>query len=256
MDNNFPKCYGIIPARYDSSRFPGKPLADICGKPMFWHVYTRASMAPALVRVVIATDDDRIMDAARKLGVPAVMTAKDHASGTDRVWEAAEIIGAGPDSVVVNIQGDEPLLAPEMLEELVAPFSDTDVSVSTLARAITPADAESPDMVKVVTADNGDALYFSRSVIPFARDGAEGQYLGHVGLYAFRKSALDLFINLAPGRIERIEKLEQLRLLENNISIRVVKTGHESIGVDRPGDIGRVVAIMESMELKGCKCPA
>lgn len=244
MNKNLPPCYGIIPARYDSSRFPGKPLADICGKPMFWHVYTRASMAAALVRVVIATDDDRIMDAARKLSVPAVMTAADHVSGTDRVREAADILGVEPDAVVVNIQGDEPMLDPDMLEELVAPFSEASVSVSTLARRIRPADAKSPDLVKVVVGKTGDALYFSRSVIPFARDDALAEYLGHVGLYAFRKSVLDRFVMLAPGRLERIEKLEQLRLLENNISIRVVETAHESIGVDRPEDIDRVVAAM------------
>lgn len=249
MNKNFPKCYGIIPVRYASSRFPGKPLADICGKPMFWHVYTRTSMAATLVRVVIATDDNRIMDVARKLDVPAVMTAADHASGTDRVHEAAEKIGVEPDAVVVNIQGDEPLLDPKMLEELVAPFSDANVSVSTLARHISPADAQSPDLVKLVVAKNMDALYFSRSVIPFARDDAIGGYLGHVGLYAFRKSVLDRFVNLAPGRLERIEKLEQLRFLENNIPIRVVKTTHESIGVDRPGDIARVVEIMTDSEI-------
>ncbi|NOY70340.1 MAG: 3-deoxy-manno-octulosonate cytidylyltransferase [Deltaproteobacteria bacterium] len=240
-----PPCYGIIPARYDSSRFPGKPLADIRGKPMFWHVYTRAAMTAALVRVVIATDDNRIMDAAHKLNVPAVMTAADHVSGTDRVREAAESIGVEPDAVVVNIQGDEPLLDPKMLEELVAPFSDANVSVSTLTRHISPADAQRPDLVKVVVGQNGNALYFSRSVIPFARDEFPVEYLGHVGLYAFRKSVLDRFVNLAPGRLERIEKLEQLRLLENNIPIRVVETAYESIGVDRPEDISRVIAAME-----------
>jgi len=215
---------------------------------MFWHVYSRAAMAEALVRVVIATDDDRIMAAARKLDVPAVMTAKDHASGTDRVREAADMLGIEPDAVVVNIQGDEPMLDPKMLDELVAPFSDAKVSVSTLARPVSPKDVQSPDLVKVVVGETGNALYFSRSVIPYARDASVETsvetYLGHVGIYAFRKSVLDRFVMLAPGRLEGIEKLEQLRLLENNIPIRVVETAHESIGVDRPEDIDRVIAAM------------
>ena len=205
-------------------------------------------MAEALVRVVIATDDDRIMAAARKLDVPAVMTAKDHASGTDRVREAADMLGIEPDAVVVNIQGDEPMLDPKMLDELVAPFSDAKVSVSTLARPVSPKDVQSPDLVKVVVGETGNALYFSRSVIPYARDASVETsvetYLGHVGIYAFRKSVLDRFVMLAPGRLEGIEKLEQLRLLENNIPIRVVETAHESIGVDRPEDIDRVIAAM------------
>jgi len=212
---------------------------------MFWHVYTRAAAASALVRIVVATDDARIMEAARSLDVPAVMTAKWHATGSDRVREAAEIIGVEPDAVVVNIQGDEPMLNPDMLDELVAPFTDENVRVTTLARPIGIEDARNPDRVKVVLAKNRDALYFSRSIVPFARDGAEAAWLCHVGLYAFRKSVLDRFVNLAPGRLEMIEKLEQLRLLENNIPIRVVETTHESFGVDRPEDIPRVVAAMK-----------
>ncbi len=249
-----PPCYGIIPARYASSRFPGKPLADILGKPMFWHVYERARRCSALIDVALATDDDRIMAAAQNLGVPAVMTRPDHPSGTDRVMEAALALGVSESAVVVNIQGDEPLLDPEMLDQLVAPFSDPDTRVATLAIPIDHQEALRPDRVKVVMDDRGRALYFSRAPIPWLRDGEAdddagthgSHYLGHVGLYAFRMRALARFVSLPPGRLERIERLEQLRLLENGIPIRVVETTRRSIGVDRPEDIRRVVEMMRA----------
>ncbi|MBG3877069.1 3-deoxy-manno-octulosonate cytidylyltransferase [Desulfovibrio oxamicus] len=271
----FPTCYGIIPARYASSRFPGKPLADIAGMPMFWHVYQRAARCPELCKVVLATDDERIAQAAQRLDVPFVMTRPDHESGTDRVYEAACLLGrdlessgaAGlpDDAVVVNIQGDEPALDPRMLSQLVAPFAAAGdgarVRVATLAMVIDAAEAASPDRVKVVTAANGDALYFSRAAIPFARDGgapagdaATGpdhsgpEYLGHVGLYAFRLEALRAFTQLAPSFLERREKLEQLRLLENGIPIRVVRTTFRTHGVDRPEDIGIIINLLGENE--------
>jgi 3-deoxy-manno-octulosonate cytidylyltransferase (CMP-KDO synthetase) len=239
-------CYGIIPARYASSRFPGKPLADILGKPMFWHVYNRACMCPHISRVVLATDDERIAAAAREHGVEYVMTSPDHASGTDRVYEAACAMGVEEHAVVVNIQGDEPALNPMMLTELVSPFmEDAAVQVSTLAQSITAADALSPDIVKVVPSANGDALYFSRAAIPFCRDGEPARgYCGHIGLYAFRFGALRRFTGLAPSSLEQTEKLEQLRLLENNIPIRVVMTGHKTHGVDRPEDISIILNML------------
>ncbi|GFM38608.1 3-deoxy-manno-octulosonate cytidylyltransferase [Desulfovibrio psychrotolerans] len=242
--------FGIIPARYESSRFPGKPLADILGKPMFWHVYTRARQCPLLTRVVLATDDLRIADAAREHGVECVMTRTDHPSGTDRVYEAACLLGVPEDAVVVNIQGDEPALNPQMLTQLVSPFTqDAAVQVSTLAQSVSVQGAHSPDVVKVVCSANGDALYFSRAPIPFCRDAdAEGQaagaYHGHIGLYAFRLAALRRFTELAPSRLEQTEKLEQLRLLENNISIRVVMTQHKTHGVDRPEDIATILNML------------
>lgn len=241
MNNpGLPQCFGIIPARFGSTRFPGKPLADICGKPMFWHVFDRARQCPALTQVAIATDDDRIADAANRFDVPVIMTKSDHVSGTDRVREAAVKMGVSKNAVVVNIQGDEPLLDPAMLTELVTPFSDPDVCVTTLARPVSPADAARPDQVKVVLATNNDAIYFSRCPIPYARDDKYTAYLGHVGLYAFKKSALDRFVSLPQGTLEKIEKLEQLRLLENGIPIRVVLSSYESISVDRPEDLERV----------------
>lgn len=234
-----PEAYGVIPARYASSRFPGKPLAKILGKPMFVHVYERASRCRTLKRVVLATDDDRIAAAAESYGVPWVMTSADHASGTDRVREAADLLGVREESVVVNIQGDEPALDPAMLDELLAPFADPQVRVTTLARTISEAEAQSPDRVKTVLAASGDALYFSRSLIPHRRDhdGADFPYLLHIGLYAFRMETLRRFTSLPEGRLEGVEKLEQLRLLEAGIPIRVSVTERRCLGVDRPEDL-------------------
>ncbi len=239
-----PECYGIIPSRYQSSRFPGKPLAEIHGKPMFWHVHNQAAKCPALSKVALATDDHRIFAAAEKLSVPVLMTAETHPSGTDRVLEAAEKMGVPDDAVVVNIQGDEPALDPDMLTQLVAPFADPSVAVSTLALKIDAAEAANPDRVKVVFAESGRALYFSRSPIPFDREEAGGTFFGHIGLYAFRMAALRKFVNLGESRLERREKLEQLRLLENDIPIHVVVTEHRSIGVDRPEDLTTVTRII------------
>jgi len=242
--NKLPKCYGIIPARYGSTRFPGKPLAEILGKPMFWHVFQRAGQCPELSQIVVATDDDRIVSAANELGVPVVMTRDDHPSGTDRVMEAAGLLQVPEDAVVVNIQGDEPLLEPAMLTQLVLPFVDPEVQVTTLARKIDPKEAESPDLVKVVFAKDGKALYFSRFSIPYRSDGQGDEYYGHIGLYAFRMSTLKEFVVLNPSRLETIERLEQLRLLENGIPIHVVVTYHRSISVDRPDDIKTVSKIL------------
>lgn len=241
-----PISYGIIPARYDSKRFTGKPLALILGKPMFWHVYQRATQCPRLARVVLATDDSRILEKAEELNVPALMTRGDHKSGTDRVIEAAHQLNLPDDAVVVNIQGDEPALEPNMLTELLTPFESGTVQVSTLARQITAKDAENPDQVKVVFTHDHRALYFSRAIIPYARNKENvPPYFGHIGLYAFRMSTLIQFGTLQPSTLERTEKLEQLRLLENGIPIHVVLTKHTSIGVDRPEDIERVVRILE-----------
>jgi 3-deoxy-manno-octulosonate cytidylyltransferase (CMP-KDO synthetase) len=245
-----PTFYAIIPARYDSSRFPGKPLVEILGVPMCVRVHRRASLCPLFAKVVLATDDERIMNAAAAWNVPALMTARGHESGTDRVLEAARLLGAQADAVVVNVQGDEPALEPAMLEELLAPFSGPrarEVQAATLAAPLDRADAASPDRVKVVLDAAGRALYFSRANIPFRRD-AEGEGgvapLLHVGLYAFRMATLERFSALPQGRLERTEKLEQLRLLENGIPIHVAITGHACHGVDRPEDIAHIEHIL------------
>ena len=246
---NLPPCYGIIPARYASSRFPGKPLADILGKPMFWHVWTRASRCTALESVTMATDDVRIADTAASLGVPCIMTSSEHPSGTDRVYEAACILGIPNDAVVVNIQGDEPALDPLMLTELVRPFTGLDIRVSTLAHEISPQEALSPDRVKLVRSGNGTALYFSRFAIPYDRAAEGAAYLGHIGLYAFRLEALRRFTELEPSRLERSEKLEQLRFLENNIPIYVALIRGHSQGVDKPEDLQSIVSLLEAQKV-------
>lgn len=246
--STFPPCYGIIPARFKSHRFPGKPLADILGKPMFYRVYERAVSCPSLKKVWLATDDQRIYDAARDLAVPVVMTDPDHPSGSDRIMEAARILGLEDDAVVVNIQGDEPALDPEMLKKLVEPFVSSAIQVTTLARIIDARQAENPDRVKVVRSEKGFALYFSRSKIPFIRDidQTDTDYLLHIGIYAYRISALKAFTSLPPSPLETIEKLEQLRLLEASIPIYVVLTDYQGFGVDRPEDLQLIVRQLQS----------
>jgi 3-deoxy-manno-octulosonate cytidylyltransferase (CMP-KDO synthetase) len=242
------KYYGIIPARFQSERFPGKPLADILGRPMFWHVYHRARQCAKLSQVVLATDDQRIMSAARSLEVPALLTRPDHPSGTDRVLEAAQQLKVPPDAVVVNIQGDEPALVPAMLSQLLEPFADEHVQVTTLVRRIDGTEAGNPNRVKVVIAADGRALYFSRAPIPYHGADQQSGYWAHIGLYAFRMAVLQTFVTLRPSPLEKIEKLEQLRLLEHDIPIHVVPTEHLSFGVDRPEDIAAVCELLKQTE--------
>jgi len=241
---NLPKCYGIIPARYGSTRFPGKPLAEILGKPMFWHVFKRARRCPQLSKTILATDDHRIISAAKNLNVPVIKTRDDHLSGTDRVLEAAELLNVPEDAVVVNIQGDEPTLEPDMLTELIRPFKSSNVRVTTLARKIDTKEAENPDRVKLVFSKSGRALYFSRSLIPYTHIEQKNEFYGHIGLYAFRMNSLRQFVELGPSGLEITEKLEQLRLLENEIPVHVVITEYQSIGVDRPEDLEIVNRIL------------
>lgn len=241
--SSMPRCHGFVPARYASSRFPGKPLAEILGKPMFWHVCTRAMQCPELESVYLATDDERIFQAAKDLDIPVIMTAPNHPSGTDRIHEAACALGLGGSDVVVNIQGDEPALAPGMLSQLLAPFTDAEVQATTLAHQISHERAQISDQVKVIWTNRGDALYFSRSVIPHGTKKDQPIW-GHIGMYAYRFATLERFTSLAPGRLEQCERLEQLRLLENGIPIRVVPTEYITRGVDRPSDIEAVQALM------------
>jgi 3-deoxy-manno-octulosonate cytidylyltransferase (CMP-KDO synthetase) len=243
MDNP-PAVYGIIPARYGSSRFPGKPLTPILQRPMFWHVFSRASQCPQLAGVYLATDDERIRRAAEALDIPAVMTDPGHPSGTDRIFEAAQRLKLPGDSVVVNIQGDEPALAPEMLSLVVEPFSDQRVRVSTLASPVSEREAADPNLVKVAISGQGWALYFSRCAIPYHRSEGERRYMGHIGLYAYRLDDLQRFVALGPSRLELTEKLEQLRFLEAGIPIRVASCYHRTTGVDSPEDVPRVEAIL------------
>ena len=250
-------CYGIIPARYASSRLPGKPLADIAGRPMFWHVWQRARRCLSLKDVWLATDDERVAAAAGTWDVPCVLTSPDHPSGTDRVREAAVRLKLPMDAIVVNIQGDEPLLEPAMLDELTAPFADEGVCACTLATPLDPADPKdaaliaSPHQVKVVMDEAGDALYFSRAPIPFARDSSlPPRFAGHVGLYAFRRDVLERVTALPPSPLEQTEKLEQLRLLEHRIPLRVVLTRWRTHGVDTPEDLETVRALVAAEQAR------
>jgi 3-deoxy-manno-octulosonate cytidylyltransferase (CMP-KDO synthetase) len=233
----------IIPARYHSTRLPGKPLADIGGRPMIEHVYRRAAASPAVDAVIVATDDPRVRDAVEAFGGVAVMTRADHGSGSDRLAEVAESLAC---SLIVNVQGDEPLLATEMIAEAVAPLAaDPTIPMGTLRRRIDdPADLVNPSVVKVVTDRSGFALYFSRAPIPHAREAPGAPHAGpafkHIGLYVYQRRFLLQFAKLEPTPLERTESLEQLRALEHGFRIRAVETTYDSIGVDTPADLERV----------------
>jgi 3-deoxy-manno-octulosonate cytidylyltransferase (CMP-KDO synthetase) len=239
----------VIPARYAATRLPGKPLVSLDGKPMIQRVWERAAQASRISRVIIATDDERILKAAAGFGAEAVMTRSEHRSGTERVAEvAAHIAGAGND-VFVNVQGDEPLVEPEAIDTLVAAVeSDEGVSVATLMVPIAkPADIMDPNIVKVVLDFDDNALYFSCAPIPWVRDRespVHAQHMKHLGLYAFRREALVDFATLPVGDLERIEQLEQLRWMENGYKIRVAETHHDSVSVDVAEDVARVEQLL------------
>ncbi|HWV38913.1 MAG TPA: 3-deoxy-manno-octulosonate cytidylyltransferase [Vulgatibacter sp.] len=231
----------VIPARFASERLPGKPLADLHGKPMIVRVLERARAARGVDAVVVATDDERIAAAVREAGGQVVMTPPDCPSGSDRCAHAARQLGDL--DLVVNVQGDEPLLDPAAIEELVGAFSDPAVEMATLARPLEAGEAENPNVVKVVRDLRGDALYFSRAAIPYRR-GDDAAARAHVGIYAFRAAFLQAFTRLAPTPLERTERLEQLRALEHGHAIRVLDTAYHSLGVDTPEDLERVRALL------------
>jgi 3-deoxy-manno-octulosonate cytidylyltransferase (CMP-KDO synthetase) len=228
----------VIPARYASTRFPGKALADIAGRPMIEHVYGRAAAARNVDAVIVATDDPRIADAVVKFGGEVRMTSAAHLTGTDRLAEVA----AGLDcDLIVNVQGDEPLIEPDTIDAAIEPFRDDPaLLMSTVSTRILHNDAiTDPNIVKVVSDVRGFALYFSRSPIPYPRGPREASYK-HLGLYVYRREFLQRIAALEPTALERSESLEQLRVLENGFSIKVVETRHDSIGVDTPEDLERV----------------
>jgi 3-deoxy-manno-octulosonate cytidylyltransferase (CMP-KDO synthetase) len=233
----------IIPSRFGSTRFQGKPLALISGKPMIQHVYETTAQADIVDRVVVATDDDRIYSVVEQFGGEAVMTSETLRSGTDRAAEAAERIGLEMDDIVINVQGDQPLMDPRCLDDVVAPLTaDSELGISTLGfRIIDPREYDNPKDVKVVMDHRGDALYFSRAPVPFARDHGEAfNSHKHLGVYAYRRRFLEIFRDLPTGRLESIEKLEQLRALEFGHRINVVITSYDSPEVDLPSDIPRI----------------
>lgn len=240
---------GVIPARFASQRFPGKALATLAGKSIIQHVFERTVQSRYLTRVVIATDDDRIASAARRFGAPVQMTRADHPSGTDR---AAEVAATDPGAeLIVNIQGDEPLIDPAAIDAAIVALRDEpNVPMGTLKCLIhNPSEITNPNVVKVVTGREGDALYFSRTPIPYYRDGAAaaaGPYYKHIGLYVYRREFLLAYPDLPVGPLEQAEKLEQLRALENGFSIRVAETEYESLGVDTPEDLAHVAHLFDA----------
>jgi 3-deoxy-manno-octulosonate cytidylyltransferase (CMP-KDO synthetase) len=235
-----PRILGVVPARYASSRFPGKALARLQNQTILEHVYRRALQSRSLTSVVIATDDQRIFDEARRFGAQVEMTGLEHASGTDR---AAEVARRSDAEIIVNIQGDEPLIDPAAIDSAVDALTRSEAPMATLRKQIEDRrEIEDPNVVKVVTGLSGAALYFSRSPVPLVRDGGDFACFKHIGLYVYRRDFLLLYPHLPVGPLEQAEKLEQLRALENGFAIQVAETSYESIGVDTPEDLERVAA--------------
>lgn len=240
------KIIAIIPARYASTRFPGKPLASINGKPLIQHVWERVSKSKSLKRIIVATDDERIFKKVKEFGGEGWMTLSNHATGTDRISEVAKNIDA---DIIVNVQGDEPLIEPDVIDEAVKPFiNNPEILMATLKTRITNnEELKDPNVVKVVTDINGFALYFSRFPIPYVRDTVSQPspaHYKHIGIYVYKKDFLLKFAQMKPTLLEEAEKLEQLRALENGYKIKVVETEYNSIGVDTEEDLERVKEIL------------
>lgn len=241
---------GVIPARLASTRLPRKVLRDIAGKPMLAWVHQAASSAGVFDRLIVATDAEEVVDLCRAQGWECRMTSSALASGTDRVHAVAQELGWAEDrdqsnDIFVNIQGDEPLLRPEHFRALLLPFQRAEVNVSTVMTRCPAADIGNPNVVKVVVDHDGKALYFSRATIPFDREGNAGvsiPYWKHLGLYAYRKYILDRFPGLPSSKLESVERLEQLRLLENGIAIHVEPAEHDTVGVDTEADLATAAA--------------
>jgi 3-deoxy-manno-octulosonate cytidylyltransferase (CMP-KDO synthetase) len=242
------KAVGIIPSRYASTRFPGKPLVDIKGKTMIRRVYEQAKQSDLLSGVFVATDDQRIVDEVESFGGNVLMTSSNHPSGTDRCFEALEKLGKDKYDVVVNIQGDEPFIHPEQINKVLTCFENKQVQIATLAHKISNSeDICNPSIVKIARTINGEALYFSRSAIPFIRGTKDTDwttlypFLKHIGIYAYRSDILEELIKLPASSLEKAESLEQLRWLENGYSVMVEITDKESFPVDNPEDLKRFI---------------
>ena len=233
----------VIPSRYASTRLPGKPLVDICGKPMVQHVYERVRQVSLFDEVLVATDDERIVRAVTAFGGNACMTSPDCPSGAHRLIEVAS---SHPADIYVNVQGDEPLVEPSSIERLArVMLENPDLQMGTLCYPVSEQQAQNPNLVKVVRAHNGNALYFSRSPIPFPRSGGIApSYFGHLGMYAYRREFLMNFGNLPWSALENTEKLEQLRVLQAGIAIRVLEVEPSGPGVDTPEDLEEVRRIL------------
>ncbi len=235
------KTIAVIPARLASTRLPRKMLREIAGKPLVGWVYEAVRSSPLLFDVIIATDSEEILNICKHHGWKSQLTSATHRSGTERVHEISRHTAA---DVYLNVQGDEPLVRPEQIATLVEMMKNPSIQVGTLKTACAPEDMNNPAAVKVVTETSGRALYFSRATIPFDRDGNRPRFFKHLGLYAYRKTALDFFVSQPESMLEKSERLEQLRFLENGISIHVGETPHDSVGVDTEEDFQRAAAIL------------
>lgn len=242
----------IIPARFAATRFPGKPLFDLAGKSMIIRVVEQALQVPEIAKVVVATDDERILNHVHAHGYQAVMTDSDHPNGTSRIWEAYIDIDE-PTDVILNIQGDEPFIQPKQIQELLNLMKDYKTQIGTLMKRIeTQEELFNPNVVKVVTDTSGKAMYFSRQCIPFLRDEISENWLAqqvhfkHIGLYAYKPRFLRKAVRLKPSTLEELEKLEQLRWLENQIDVYVCETQFNSIGIDTPEDAAKAIAFLNS----------
>jgi 3-deoxy-manno-octulosonate cytidylyltransferase (CMP-KDO synthetase) len=236
------KIIGVIPARFASSRFPGKPLADIHGKPMIWWVYEQARKTKELDELVIATDNENIQEACKKNNIPVIMTSEDHPTGTDRVAEVAEKING---DLYINIQGDEPLINPDAISLLIGAFNDESVYFASLRNCILNSDEiKSVNTVKVVTDKDDYALYFSRGVIPSNLKGYTAKIYRHVGIYAYKRDFLLKFVKFPQSMLELGEAVEPLRAMENGYKIKVLETNYVSIGVDTPADLELVKKLL------------
>jgi 3-deoxy-manno-octulosonate cytidylyltransferase (CMP-KDO synthetase) len=239
------KAIAVIPARLASTRLPRKMLREIAGKPLLGVVYEAVRTSPLLAEVIVATDSPEILDVCRDHGWQARMTSTAHRSGTERVHEVSNLVSA---DVYINVQGDEPLTRAEHIATLLDVMKNPEVQVGTLMTSAAEVDIPNPNAVKLVVDRNGRALYFSRATIPFDRDGARPHYFKHLGLYAYRKGALDRFVTLAESSLEKSERLEQLRFLENGMPIFVGETPYDSVGVDTEEDLQRVIEILRDLK--------
>jgi len=246
-----PVIAAIIPARYASTRFPGKPLVKIAGVTMIERVYRQAKKCRLVTRVIVATDDDRIAEVVRGFGGEVAMTRGDHATGTDRLAEVAERLT--DIDIIVNIQGDEPLIDPESVDSVVTPLLESSVQMATASRLLTnPAEIESPQVVKVVVGQDKNALYFSRFPLPFYRDAtdiSDQVHFGHIGLYVYTRECLLKISKLAPTPLEKAECLEQLRALENGIKISVVQFKTQALAVDVPEDVEKIESALKLLSI-------